>query len=165
MARPTARMNSTLVRALLVRGMIAGVLAGLLSFSLGYLIGEPPLRDALAYEAAHATGYEMETFSRTLQETLGLLTAAVLLGTAAGGLAAMAFCAALGRIGQFRARAAAALVALGAFLTVFLIPFLKYPANPPAVSNPDTLNQRTGEYFAMIAISVAVGVAAVRFGQ
>lgn len=158
-------MNSTVVRALLVRGMIAGLGAGLLAFGLAYLVGEPPLRGALSYEAAHTTGPEMEMVSRTMQETLGLLTGVLIFGTALGGMATLAFCFALGRIGRFGARATAALVALGGFVTVFLVPFLKYPANPPAVSNPDTLNQRTIGYFAMIVLSVAVGVAAIRIGQ
>lgn len=158
-------MNSTIVRNLLVRGMLAGVAAGLLAYALGYFVGEIPLREALVYESAHSTGREMEMVSRTLQETLGMLTAVLMFSTALGGLASLAFCFALGRLGRVGPRATAGLVALGAFVTVFLVPFLKYPANPPAVSDPDTLNQRTIEYVAVLVLSVLLGVAAVMLGK
>jgi hypothetical protein len=158
-------MNSITVRALLVRGMLAGLAAGVLAFGFAYVVGEVPLRAALEYEAAHSHEHGEELVSRPMQETAGLATGVLVYGTALGGIAAMAFSFAVGRIGRFGPRATAALVALGAFLTVFLVPFLKYPANPPAVSDPGTLNQRTGLYFLMIALSVLLGVAAVLFGR
>ena len=39
------------------------------------------------------------------------------------------------------------------FVALFLIPTLKYPANPPAVGNPDTIYSRESFYFGFIAIS------------
>jgi predicted cobalt transporter CbtA len=45
------------------------------------------------------------------------------------------------------------------------VPFLKYPANPPSVGNPATIGHRTGLYFTMIAISVAVSIAGVQIGR
>jgi Probable cobalt transporter subunit (CbtA) len=46
------------------------------------------------------------------------------------------------------------------FAAVFLIPFLKYPANPPAVGNPDTINERTIAYASMVVLSVLAVVLA-----
>jgi predicted cobalt transporter CbtA len=43
-----------------------------------------------------------------------------------------------------------------------LVPFTKYPSNPPSVGNPDTIDRRTVLFFAMIAISVLALVAAAR---
>jgi len=40
------------------------------------------------------------------------------------------------------------------------VPNLKYPADPPAIGDPDTIRQRTALYFAMLAFSVAALVAA-----
>ncbi|MCX4514761.1 CbtA family protein [Streptomyces sp. NBC_01619] len=164
-------MNSATVRTLLVRGMIAGVLAGLLAFGLAYLIGEPQVDAAIAVEesASHAHGHggdpAEELVSRAVQSTAGLATAVLVYGTALGGITALALCFALGRVGAFRSRATAALVALGGFVTVALVPFLKYPANPPAVGDPDTLNQRTALYFLMIALGVLLAVGAVLLGR
>ncbi|CAM5480268.1 membrane protein [Streptomyces narbonensis] len=45
------------------------------------------------------------------------------------------------------------------------MPFLKYPATPPAVGNPDTIGKRTTLFFLMILLSVLLGVAAVVLGR
>ncbi|MDX6311359.1 MAG: hypothetical protein QOF84_2793 [Streptomyces sp.] len=158
-------MNSLTVRALLVRGMLAGLAAGLLAFGLAYLIGEPGVNAGIAYEDAHTHEHGMELVSRALQSTAGLATAVLVFGTAVGGITALAFCFALGRIGRFGARATAALVAAGAFATVYLVPFLKYPANPPGANDPATIGKRTTLYFLMIALTVLLALAAVILGR
>nr|BFE72314.1 hypothetical protein GCM10020092_056150 [Actinoplanes digitatis] len=46
-----------------------------------------------------------------------------------------------------------------------LVPFVKYPANPPAVGNPATINQRTIGYLSIVVIglvAVWAGVLAAR---
>lgn len=158
-------MNSAVVRNLLVRGMLAGLAAGLLAFGLAYLIGEPNVDAAISYEESHSHEHEMELVSRALQSTAGLATAVLVFGTAVGGIAALAFCFALGRIGRFSPRATAALLAGAAFATVYLVPSLKYPANPPAVGNPDTIGKRTTLYFLMMVLSVLLAVAATILGK
>ncbi|MGW5664017.1 CbtA family protein [Streptomyces sp. NPDC003758] len=158
-------MNSAIVRTLLVRGMLAGLAAGMLAFGLARVIGEPGVNAGIAYEDAHSHEHEVEIVSRAMQSTAGLATAVLVFGTAVGGIAALAFCFALGRIGRFGARATAALVAGGAFVTVYLVPFLKYPANPPGANDPDTIGKRTTLYFGMIALAVLVGIAAVILGR
>jgi hypothetical protein len=158
-------MNSISVRALLVRGMLAGLIAGVLALVVAYLLGEPRVDSAIAFEGAHSHEHGMELVSRTLQSTAGLATGVLLFGVAVGGIAALAFCVALGRIGAFGARATAALLSFGALLTVYVVPFLKYPANPPAVGNADTIGKRTTLYFLMILLSVLLAVAAVLLGR
>ncbi|KAF5990689.1 CbtA family protein [Streptomyces sp. WAC00263] len=158
-------MNSVSVRVLLVRGMLAGLAAGLLAFGLAYLIGEPGVNAGIAYEDAHTHDQGMELVSRAAQSTTGLATAVLVFGTAVGGIAALAFCFALGRVGRFGARATALLVASGAFVTVYLVPFLKYPANPPGSSDSDTIGKRTTLYVGMIALTVLVALGAVILGR
>ncbi|MFI1968742.1 hypothetical protein BLA24_11920 [Streptomyces cinnamoneus] len=160
-------MNSVSVRTLLVRGMLAGLATGVLALITAYLLGEPHVDSAIAFEEAHSHdhGDGVELVSRTLQSTGGLATGILVYGVALGGIAALAFCVALGRVGRFGPRATAALVALGAFVAVFLVPFLKYPANPPAVGDPDTLDKRTALFFLMIALSVLLTVATVILGR
>jgi ABC-type nickel/cobalt efflux system permease component RcnA len=110
---------------------------------------------------AHAEHDEPELVSRTTQAGVGLLIGVVVYGAALGGLFSLTFAFANGRVGDLGARATAALLALGAFVGTALIPALKYPANPPAVGNPDTIGSRTALYFAMLAISIAFLAAAV----
>ncbi|MEU0715758.1 CbtA family protein [Streptomyces lavendulocolor] len=158
-------MNSVHVRALLVRGMLAGIGAGLLAFVVAYFVGIPSVDDAIAYEAAHSQEHGEELFSRLQQSTAGLATGVLVFGIAMGGIAALAYCFAIGRVGRFGARATAALMAAAGFVTICLVPFLKYPPNPPATSDPGTLNQRTALFFLMIALSVLLAIGAVLLGR
>lgn len=158
-------VNGATVRNLLVRGMLAGLAAGVLAFVVAYLLGEPRVDAAIAYEESHSHEHEMEIVSRTLQSTAGLATGVLVYGVALGGIAALAFCFALGRIGRFGPRATALLLAGAALVAVYLVPFLKYPANPPSVGDPDTIGKRTLLYFLMMLLGVLLAVAAVILGK
>jgi hypothetical protein len=158
-------MNSTVVRTLLVRGMLAGLGAGVLAFVFAYLVGEGTVDAAIAFEEAGSHEHGEELVSRSVQSTAGLATGVLVFGVAIGGILALAFCFALGRIGRFGARATAGLTALGGFLTVYLVPILKYPANPPAVGDPDSIDKRTALFVLMIALSVLLGIGAVLLGR
>ncbi|MEU0528238.1 CbtA family protein [Streptomyces niveus] len=179
-------MHTSTVRTLLVRGMIAGVVAGLLAFALAYVVGEPSIDSSIALEEsqsapAHEHGdaapapaeqpadesaeEEEELVTRPVQSTFGLATGVLVYSVALGGIASLAFALCLGRVGRLRPRATAALVAGAAFTTVYLVPFLKYPATPPAVGNPDTIGKRTTLFFLMIVFSVLIAVVAVIAGR
>jgi hypothetical protein len=158
-------MNSATVRNLLVRGMLAGLAAGVLALVVAYFLGEPNVDKAIAFEDAHAHEHEMEIVSRSLQSTAGLATGVLIYGVAFGGIAALGFCFALGRVGRFSPRATALLLSGCALLAVYVVPFLKYPANPPAVGDPDTIGKRTTLYFLMMVLSVLLAVAATILGK
>ncbi|MFJ2092804.1 CbtA family protein [Streptomyces sp. NPDC087901] len=162
-------MNSISVRALLVRGMLAGLVAGAFALAVAYFLGESRVDAAIALEEAHSHSHDHgggeELVSRGMQATGGLATGVLVFGIAVGGIAALVFCYALGRLGRFGPRATAALIAGAALLTVYIVPFLKYPANPPAVGNPDTIGRRTALFFLMVALSILLAVAAVILGR
>ncbi|MFD8912829.1 CbtA family protein [Streptomyces sp. NPDC059575] len=158
-------MNSATVRNLLVRGMLAGLAAGLLALVAAYFLGEPNVDRAIAFEDAHAHEHEMEVVSRSLQSTAGLATGVLVYGVAFGGIAALAFCFALGRVGRFGPRATALLLSTAALLAVYVVPFLKYPANPPSVGDPDTIGKRTTLYFLMMLLSVLLAIGATLLGK
>jgi hypothetical protein len=155
-----------MIRSLLVRGMLVGAVAGLLGFAFAYAFGEPQVQHAIDFEdhlaqLAHEP-HGTELVSRGMQRTLGLLTGTVVMGIALGGLFALVFAWAYGRIGAFGPRLTAALLGVGAFVTITLVPFTKYPANPPTVGDPDTIDKRTLLFVAMIAIAVLAAVAGAR---
>ncbi|MFM9443647.1 CbtA family protein [Streptomyces acidiscabies] len=160
-------MNSATVRNLLVRGMLAGLAAGVLALIVAYFLGEPSVDKAIGFEEAHSHehGHEVELVSRSLQSTAGLATGVLLYGVAFGGIAALAYCFALGRVGRFSPRATALLLSGCALVAVYVVPFLKYPANPPAVGNGDTIGRRTTLYFLMLLLSVLLAVAATLLGK
>ena len=157
-----------MVGALLLRGMLAGVLAGLLAFGFAKCIGEPQVDKAIAFEsqmaAAKGEAPEPELVSRAVQSSWGLLTGVVVYGTAAGGIFALVFAYASGRVGAIGPRGLSALLALAAFIAVTFVPGLKYPANPPSVGDPETIGYRTQLFFAMLCLSIAAMIAAVSLG-
>jgi predicted cobalt transporter CbtA len=172
-----------MVRTLLVRGMLVGIVAGLLSFGFLKIYGEPQVDRAIAFEtqmdeakaaAEKAKGMakgmamsdeEPELVSRPVQAGIGLFTAVVVYSAAFGGLFGLAFAFAYGRVpGRLSPQSLSALLAAAGFVAIYLVPNLKYPANPPSVGDPETINMRTALYFIMIAISLAamVGSAALK---
>jgi magnesium-transporting ATPase (P-type) len=155
-----------MTRILLVRGMLAGVVAGLLVFGLARWIGEPQVERAIAFETsmdqAKGEAPGPEIFSRKIQSSLGLLTATVVDGTAIGGIFALVFAFSYGRTRPASPRALSAVLAGLGFVTLAVVPALKYPANPPSVGNPETIGTRTAAFFLLIGISVVSMVLAVK---
>lgn len=151
-----------MVRTLLVRGMLAGLLAGLLAFVVARLLGEGPLSAGIAFEEAGAAADgSPEPVSRTVQASLGLGIGTVVLGVALGGLFALAYAVAQGRLGSLGPRGTALLVSGCAFLAVYLLPGLKYPPNPPGSTASDSVGFRTGWYVVLVLVSLAVVIGAL----
>lgn len=135
------------------RGMAAGLLAGLFAGLFAFLVGEPILDRAIALEEAPGGAHHEEIFSRSTQK-VGLFFATGLFGLTVGGVFGIVYA-------FFRERLAAgsdlkrSLSLAGAiFAGAFLVPFLKYPANPPSVGDPSTIRERTAAYFTLVALSL-----------
>jgi hypothetical protein len=154
-----------MVGKLLLRGMLAGLIAGVLVFAFARTFGEPLVDQAIGFEeaAALAAGEaaEPELVSRATQAGIGLLTGVMAYSIAIGGLFALVFAFVQGRYSSLSARGTSAVIAGAAFVAVVLVPNIKYPANPPAVGNPDTIGVRTELFFLMIVVSLAALVAAI----
>jgi len=172
-------------RAFLVRGLLVGLLAGFATFLVAHQVGEPHVERAIALEAsgAAATGDETHTHddgaahshgeasagsdeggttvSRADQRTWGLATGTLAVGLALGGIVALVSAVAVGRLGSMTPGQSTAVVTLVGFVAFALVPFLKYPATPPAVGSGDTIGQRTGLYFAFVLVSLVAAVVAV----
>jgi predicted cobalt transporter CbtA len=169
-------------RHFLIRGLLAGFLAGFVAFLVAHQVGEPNVDRAIQIEkansaaaeahaheaeepAAHSHEDEGTVVSRANQSTWGLATGTLAVGTALGGLVALVAAGLMGRIGRFTPGQSTALVAVVGFVSVALVPFLKYPATPPAVGSPDTIGSRTGLYFAFLLISLLAAVAGTVLGR
>lgn len=167
-------------RDFLVRGLLVGLLAGIAAFLVAHQVGEPQVEAAIALEeaAAPAAAPESETHthedgaththdaegavvSRATQRTWGLGTGTLVVGVALGGIMALVSAAAVGRIGRLGAAQSTALVVGVGFVAYALVPFLKYPATPPAVGDGETIGARTGLYFGFVLLSLVVAVVAV----
>lgn len=169
-------------RNFLVYGLIAGLIAGIAAFAVAYFVGEPPIDEAIAVEEAaaeaedhdhdhdevggHSHGDDEEGgVTRGQQAGPGLATGIVLLSVVFGGATGIAAAFAVGRLGSLTAAASTALVAAAGFVSFTLVPWLKYPPNPPAVGDGDTIGERSALYFSFLAISVLLVVAAFFVGR
>ena len=160
------------VRSFLVRGLLAGLLAGVVGFGVAYAVVEPSIDAAIAieltevhpHEAGHAE-QDQDEVPRSLQSTVGLLTTTAVAGTTLGGLVGVLSALALGRFGGLGVRGSTLLVTGIGFVSLYVVPFVAYPPNPPAVGHSETIATRTTLYFATVAISVIAALTAVLVGR
>lgn len=163
-----------------LRGLASGALAGLLSFVFARVFAEPVIARSIDYETARGAAQEAldkaagvpvlpeggELFSRTIQEDVGIAVALVVFGMALGGLLAVVFALVQRGSGRgIRPRTLSLLLAGAGFVSVYLVPFLKYPANPPAVSADETIGTRGSLYLGMQVVSVVGLTLAVQLGR
>lgn len=166
-------------KRIILRGVAVGALGGLLAFVFGRIFAEPIIGRAIDYESGRdaaqaaldkAAGLPPaeagpDLFSRTIQANVGAGVGMILFGVVMGALFAVVYCLCVGRVGRIRPKNLALLVAGGMFLSLYLVPSLKYAANPPSIGHPDTIKDRTWLYLTMVACSAVFLVLAVWLGQ
>ncbi len=154
------------MKRLLGAGCLAGLAGGAAAAVFAATAGRGPIRDAIALEESlsHATSaaHHEDLFARGTQEIGGAI-GLIVFGLALG----VIFAVVLGAVGprMVASTPLAASMRLGCtgFMAVVVVPFLKYPANPPAVGDPATVNERTTLYFAVLALSILLAWAVWRF--
>ena len=149
----------------LVSGFVAGVIHG----TVNLVIVEPYLDEAIEIENQNlfATGLAEDTpqfwaeYSsyRDWQKS-GQLLASGILGMSMGALFGIVFAYSRNSLPKGHTLKKTFVLAAIMWLTIFIIPFLKYPANPPTVGDVDTVVLRSILYLSFIAIS---GFSAVGF--
>ncbi len=148
--------------------LLAGVISGLIHGGVNLVVTEPFIDQAidLEIENAIAAGEDIDSSEviaqyRTWQKG-GQVVAGSILGLSLGSLFALVYAFAwsslLGSNGTKKGLFLAAIM----WFTIFLIPFLKYPANPPAVGDPETIYYRQSLYLVFIAAS-GLGALALAF--
>jgi len=149
------------------RGALAGLVAGVLGFVFARIWAEPVIDKSIDYESGRddalaalntaagrpAAPEGPEIFSRTMQSTVGIATGIIVFSVAMGALVAVAYAVLHGRF-AVRPQTLAWLIAGFGFLGVYLLPFVKYPANPPAIGHTFTIMPRGQLYLTMVAASL-----------
>ena len=149
--------------------LISGAFAGLIHGTVNFAIVEPYLDQAIGIENQNlfATGEEKDTPEFWVEyegyriwQKSGQILAGVILGTSIGALFGIVFALSRNSLpGNNDVKKALVLAGIMWF-TMFVIPFLKYPANPPTVGDPETVMLRSILYLSFIMIS---GFGAVGF--
>ena len=151
--------------------LLSGASAGLIHGSVNFVIVEPYLDQAIGIENQNlfASGEEEDTPQfwaeydgyRTWQKS-GQLLAGVILGISMGSLFGIVFTLSKNSLPGNNDVKKSIILAGIMWFSLYLIPFLKYPANPPTVGDGETVVLRAILYLSFIAIS---GIAVIIFYQ
>jgi hypothetical protein len=148
--------ETMMVQRLLLAGMLSGLLVALVAFGFARVFSETTIDRAITLEerSAQHDHADVETVSRETQRNAGLLTGLVSYSVALGGFLAIGLACCHGRLGTGTRSTIGMLVGLG-YVSLVVVPQLKYPANPPGVGSAETIGSRTELYFAFLFLSLA----------
>lgn len=149
--------------------LISGAFAGFIHGSANLVLVEPYLDEAIGIENQNlfASGEEEDTLEFWIEyegyrqwQKGGQLLAGVILGTSIGALFGIVYALSRNSLPGNNDLKKSLILAGIMWVTIYLIPFLKYPANPPTVGETETVVLRGILYLSLIAIS---GFSAVGF--
>ena len=151
--------------------LLSGATAGLIQSTVNLAIVEPILDDAielenqnlfLSGEEEDTPEFRVEYNSFRVWQKGGQMLAGVILGTSVGALFGIVYAYSRNVLpGNHDVKKALTLAGI-MWATIFLVPFLKYPGNPPTVGDPETVVLRSILFLGFIAIS---GFSAIAFYQ
>ena len=151
--------------------LLSGCFAGTIYGALNLLIVEPYLDDAINIENQQlfSTGEEIdgpqfwvEYYEYRSWQKGGEVLAGAILGTSIGSLFGIVYALSKKSLPSGNNIGKTMILAGLMWFTLFVIPFLKYPANPPTVGDGETVVLRGILYLTLIAIS---GFMAIGFYQ
>ncbi|MGD1836233.1 MAG: CbtA family protein [Nitrososphaeraceae archaeon] len=153
--------------AFLVVALISGAIAGTFLGLVNLVAVEPYLDEAIGIEVqnAIADGEEVNTdeiVDYRIWQKGGQIAAGTILGMSFGALLGIVFVFARNKVIVSTNNSDlknVILIAVILWLVLFLIPAIKYPANPPTVGDPTTIYERQTLYISFILMSgfVALG--------
>ena len=142
--------------------LVSGAFAGLIHGTVNFAIVEPYLDQAIGIENQNlfASGEEEDTPEFWVEyegyrdwQKSGQILAGVILGMSIGSLFGIVFALSRKSLPGNNDIKKAVILAGIMWFTLYLIPFLKYPANPPTVGDGETVILRAILYLSFIAIS------------
>lgn len=149
--------------------LVSGAFAGFIHGTVNFAIVEPYLDQAIGIENQNlfASGEEEDTPEfwveyegyRVWQKS-GQILAGVILGMSVGSLFGIVFAFSKNALPGNNIVKKSIILSGIMWVTLYIIPFLKYPANPPTVGDGETVVLRAILYLSFIAIS---GLGAVAF--
>ena len=139
----------------LKRALLAGLAAALVVSVFHLVFTEPVIDRAIGIEEELSGEHDdSPVVSRDAQKA-GLVLGFALYGTIWALLFGVVYHLTQGWLPASSAAARAAVLAVMGYLSVVLLPFLKYPANPPGVGDPETISYRQALFVALLVLSVA----------
>ena len=138
--------------------LLAGAIAGTILGALNQGIVEPYIEQAIALENHNAASQgklinSVEFGNYRNWQRGGEIVAGTILGTSIAALFGIVFAYTRSGVPGSNNKKKGLIVAGIMWFALFLMPVLKYPANPPAVGDPETIYYRQTLYLAYMAIS------------
>jgi predicted cobalt transporter CbtA len=138
--------------------LLAGAIAGTILGVINQVVVEPYIEHAIEIEMQNTAQSDQavnpaEFTAYRFWQKGGEIVAGTILGLSIGSLFGIVFAYTHSSIPGSDNKKKALIVAGIMWFVLFLIPALKYPANPPAVGDPETIYYRQSLYVAFLAIS------------
>jgi predicted cobalt transporter CbtA len=139
--------------------LLAGAIAGTILGAINQVVVEPYVDHAIELEmrntaqSGQVITNPAEFAAYRFWQKGGEIIAGTILGLSIGSLYGIVFAYTRGSISGTNNKKKALIVASIMWFVLFLMPALKYPPNPPAVGNPETIYYRQSLYVAFLAIS------------
>jgi predicted cobalt transporter CbtA len=138
--------------------LLAGAIAGTILGAINQIAVEPYIDHAVELEMQNTNQSSQiinpaEFTAYRLWQRGGEIVAGTILGLSIGSLFGIVFAYTHSSVPGSNNKKKALIVASIMWFVLFLMPALKYPANPPAVGDPETIYYRQSLYVAFLAIS------------
>ncbi len=146
--------------------LISGAIAGTILATINIGVVEPYIDQAINIENQNAIAAGepidlLEYNNYRIWQKGGEIAAGTILGTSIAAIFGLVFAYSRSSLPGSSNKKKALILAGIMWFALFLVPALKYPANPPAVGDPETIYYRQSVYVVYLAISgfTALGVA------
>ena len=145
--------------------LLSGVIAGVILAGVNYFVAEPFIDQAIGIEVDNsiASGEvvdfdELSTYRVWQKE--GTFAAGAFLGLTYGAILGIVYVISRKYLPSSDDRKKALILAAIMCLSLYIVPFIKYPANPPAVGDPETIGLRDSLYtsYQLVSGLIALGV-------
>ena len=147
-------------------------MAGVILSTINYFVVEPTTDKAFGYETQRdiAKGVNVDfnqLHNYRIWQKSGTFAAGAFIGMAYGGLMGVVYIFARKYLPFSDDRKKAILLAALMYLAFYLVPFSKYPANPPSVGDTHTIGLRdhlyTSYQIASVSVALAMGILFFKF--
>jgi predicted cobalt transporter CbtA len=138
--------------------LIAGAISGAFLAVMNLGVVEPYIDEAINIENQNAIAQgevinPQEFNDYRLWQKSGEIAAGTILGVSLGALFGVVFALTRNSIPGSNDKKKALILAGVMLLVIYIVPALKYPANPPAVGDPETIYYRESLYITLLTVS------------
>ena len=150
--------------------LLSGVIAGVILAGVNYYVAEPFIDQAIGIEVDNsiASGEVVdfdELSSYRVWQKEGTFAAGAFLGLTYGAILGIVYVISRKYLPSSDDRKKALILAAIMCLSLYVVPFIKYPANPPAVGDPETIGLRDSLYtsYQLTSGLIALGVSILMY--